>query len=259
MYVTLLFACFLDYCGLNHSQWIAGGGGPCREQLRICDYRQATQPQNNWVFTQFINFDEATGIFDEDIEIYVNASYQYIACINNERNGCDTLQTTVYRYETNGQVSNAARVNPANYLSNEVSVLDLAASENSGIRIDTFRPSSSATGFYLGVQDTGTCGSIERITAYYLVCPKLIQGLVTLPEIPLPHAGSLTPITRNAVCAANSRRLQQVSLVRSAFADGSCVTNAACACEPGYRNVPVSGSTEERCEGIYQTFLLYIC
>ena len=180
----------------------------------------------------------------------MNATYQYISCINNARRGCDTLQTTVYRYETNGQVGNAARVNPANYLSNEVVVLDLTANENSGIRIATFRPSSSATGFYLGVQDTGTCGSIERITAYYLVCPKIIQGLVTLPEIPLPRAGSLTPIPGNAVCAANSRPLQQVSLERRAFADGRCVSNAACACEPGYRNVPVSGSTEERCEGI---------
>ena len=230
-------------CELDLSQWIAGGGGSCREQLRICDYRQATQPQNNWVFTQFINFDEAR-------EIYVNTTYQYISCINNARIGCDTLQTTVYRYETNGQVGNAARVNPANYLSNEVVVLDLTANENSGNRIATFRPSSSATGFYLGVQDTGTCGSIERITAYYLVCPKIIQGLVTLPEIPLPRAGSLTPIPGNAVCAANSRPLQQVSLERRAFADGRCVSNAACECEPGYRNVPVSGSTEERCEGI---------
>ena len=232
-------------CGLNLSQWIAGGGGSCREQLRICDYRQETQPQSNWVFTQFINFDEAR-------EIYVNASYQYISCINNARRGCDTLQTTVYRYETNGQVGNTARVDPANYLSSEkrVVVLDLTANENSGIRTNTFRPSSSPTGFYLGVQDTGTCGSIERLTAYYLVCPKIIQGLVTLPEIPLPRAGTLTPITRDAVCAANSRQLQQVSLVRRAFADGRCVTNAACECEPGYRNVPVSGSTEERCEGI---------
>ena len=244
LYVCHIVVCWtITRCGLYLSQWIAGGGGSCREQLRICDYRQETQPQNNWVFTQFINFDEAR-------EIYVNATYQYISCINNARRGCDTLHTTVYRYETNGQVGNAARVNPANYLSNEVVVLDLTANENSGNRTNTFLNSSSATGFYLGVQDTGTCGSIERITAYYRVCPKIIQGLVTLPEIPLPRVGSLTPINRTAVCAANSRQLGQVSLERRAFANGSCVTNASCACEPGYRNVPVSGSTEERCEGI---------
>ena len=229
-------------CGLYLSQWIAGGGGSCREQLRVCDYRQATQPQDNWVFTQFINFDEAR-------EIYVNASYQYIACINNERNGCDTLQTTVYRYETNGQVSNAARVNPANYLSNEVSVLDLAASENSGIRIDTFRPSSSATGFYLGVQDTGTCGSIERITAYYRVCPGMRDGLLTIPEVPLPPMSSGGSVTKEATCAANSFNI--ASLTVTATTD-ACSTDAMCLCNTGFHSEVVEMMPEliKECQGM---------
>ena len=219
------------------SQWNAGGGGSCREQLRICDYTADTQPQNNWVFTQFINFDEAR-------EIYVNASYQYIACINNERNGCVTLQTTVYRYETNGQVSNTERVNPANYLSNEVVVLDLTAGKNSGRRIDTFRPSSSASGFYLGVQDTGTCGSIERITVYYLVCPRRTEDLVTIPEIPRPPINVNTPIGESASCASDSTGS---NLQLTCAADGTFVGSPVCLCNPGHEFVSSGGSAS--CQG----------
>ena len=218
-------------------QWFAGSGGSCREQLRVCDYQQPTQPQNNWVFTQFISFNEAT-------EIYVNASYQYSACISNARRGCNTLQTTLYRYERSG-ANNATRVIPANYLPNEVQVLSLMSNENTVMRTATFRPSATANGFYLGVLDTGTCGTIVRITAYYRVCPEIIQGLVTLPEIPLPHTGSLQPITRNAICADNSS-----IFIQRAFADGRCETIASCACDPGYRNVSVPRSSEERCQGI---------
>ena len=227
---------------LSPSQWKAGGGGSCREQLRICDYGQDTQPQNNWVFTQFINFDNAT-------EIFVNASYQYIACISNEHNGCDTLQTTVYRYETNGQVSNAARVNPANYLSNEVSVLDLAASENSGRRIDTFRPSSSATGFYLGVQDTGTCGSIERITAYYRVCSGRRDGLLTIPEVPRPPMNSIDPVSEEATCAANSFDIASLNVTATTDA---CSTVAMCLCNTGFHSEVVQMMPEliKECQGM---------
>lgn len=140
-------------------QWIPGGGGSCRQHLRICDYPQPLQPQSNWVFTQFINFEEST-------EIYVNTSYQYFSCVHSAHRGCSTLQTTLYRYETNGEVDNSARVNPANYLPNEVQVLSLPANQVSETKTTTFLSSATARGFYLGLLDTGTCGSIERITAY---------------------------------------------------------------------------------------------
>ena len=223
----------LDYNTLSAlylSQWIAGGGGSCREQLRICDYRRPIQPQNNWVFTQFINYLEAT-------EIFVNASYQYISCINNARRGCSVLHTTAYRYETNRRVGNIARVNPANYLPNEVAVLYLADDENSGNTIATFRPSSSAAGFYLGVQDTGTCGSIERITAYYRVIPSRTDGLIEYPEIPLPPVRSSDTITRSAVCAPHS--INSSNLELSADSNGIVEGDPSCLCDPGYQLKPL--------------------
>ena len=177
-------------------QWFPGSGGSCREQLQICDYFQPTQPQNNWVFTQFISFDEAT-------EIYVNASYQYSACISNARRGCNTLQTTLYRYERNGR-NNAKRVNPVEYVQNEVLVLSLTSDQNSKIRTASFRPSASANGFYLGLLDTGTCGSVVRITAYYRVIPSQTDELIYYPEIPLSPVGSSNRSTRFATCAADS-------------------------------------------------------
>ena len=218
-------------------------GGSCREQLRICDYEEDTQPQNNWVFTQFISFDEAT-------EIFVNVSYQYRACISNADNGCNTLQTTLYRYERNG-ANNAARVIPANYLSNEVQVLSLMSNENDVTRTATFRPSATANGFYLGLQDTGTCGSIARITAYYFVCPGSTDDLVTIPEIPRPRVGSTTPITSTASCASDSTGSD---LQLSCAADGTFVGSPVCLCNPGYEFV----SNSATCRGEYSWFIIQV-
>ena len=219
-------------------QWFAGSGGSCREQLRVCDYTQDSQPQNNWVFTQFISFDEAT-------EIYVNASYQYSACISNARRGCDTLQTTLYRYERSG-ADNAERVIPANYLPNEVQVLSLMSNENTVMRNDTFLPSATANGFYLGLLDTGTCGSIVRITAYYQVCPGGREGLLTIPEVPLPPMSSTDSVTRNANCASNSHNT--TSLKVTATTD-SCSTIAMCLCNTGFHSVVQPDGTKE-CQGM---------
>ena len=224
-------------------QFFAGSGGSCREQLRICDYLQPTQPQNNWVFTQFISFDEAT-------EIYVEASYQYSACISNANRGCDTLQTTLYRYERSG-ANNAARVIPANYLPNEVLDLSLMSNQNTVTRNNTFVPSATANGFYLGLQDTGTCGSIVRITAYYFVCPGSTDDLVTIPEIPRPRVGSTTPITSTASCASDSTGS---ALQLSCAADGTFVGSPVCLCNPGYEFV----SNSATCEGEYSWFILQV-
>ena len=70
-------------------------------------------------------------------------------------------------YEPEDSSLNNERINPANYESNPLAVLGLEDDQVRGEKLFRFKPSSNASGFYLGIEGTGTCGSIERITVYY--------------------------------------------------------------------------------------------
>ena len=225
-------------CTCHPLQWIAGSGGSCREQLRICDYRRPIQPQNNWVFTQFINYLEAT-------EVFVNVTYQYISCVNNARRGCSTLYTTAYVYEPEDSRTNNGRTDPANYESNHPEVLGIDDGEGRGEKLFTFKPSSNANGFYLGIQDTGTCGSIERVTVYYRIIPSRTDGLIYYPEIPLPPVESTDTITRTAVCAPHSTGF---NLTLTADSRGVVEGDPSCLCDPGYQFESLAGGGAE-CTG----------
>ena len=225
-------------CGVYPLQWTAGSGGPCQEHLLVSDNDQPTQPQNNWVFTQFITFDEAT-------EIFVKVDYQYIRCSRNASTVCNILPTL---YERNS-ADEAMRINTANY--NELEKLGIIGSDFSGVRTFTFLPSINANGFYLGLQDTGTDSSIERMTAYYRVCPGRNEGLLMIPEVPLPPMNSTKPVTRTASCASNS--YNTTSLKVTATID-SCPTAAMptysiCLCNTGFHSVVQSDGPME-CQGI---------
>ena len=164
----------------------------------------------------------------------MDVTYDYTSCVTNRAQGCDTLQTTMYRYERNGP-DDAARTNPDNYLPNELQVLS-ADNRGTFTRTFTFRPSANINGFYLGVQDTGTCGTINRITVYYRVCPARSIGLGMTFDIPFPPAGSaLTPgiIT----CARNSTA---VNPEVSCAADGTFAGNPDCRCDPGFESMTAS-------------------
>lgn len=70
--------------------------------------------------------------------------------------------------------------------------------------------------FYLGVRDEGTCGSVVRVIAYYLVCPTREQGLVSYTdhEFALPVRSS-SNIKYNAGCADNAHNVTTVEVVAS--------------------------------------------
>ena len=165
----------------------------------------------------------------------MDVTYDYTSCITNQGNGCNTLQTTMYLYERNG-ADNTARTNPANY-NNELGVLS-ADNRGTFTRSFTFRPSANINGFYLGVQDTGTCGTINRITLYYRVCPARSIGLGTTLDIPFPPAGSV-PTLGNIMCARNSTA---VNPVVSCAADSTFAGNPDCRCDPGFESMATSCS-----------------
>jgi hypothetical protein len=144
----------------------------------------------------------------------------------------------LHHYDTN-TLSETQRINPTNYQPYN------GTSENSRLEQDQVntntdttiigrfrRPANSYT--YLGLQDIGTFGIIDRIIMYYEVCPGRVEGLVTYPEVPhpgiLPGASSRT--TRLARCAEHSHNT--TSLETYAYQDGRCDQRVTCECDAGY-------------------------
>ena len=144
----------------------------------------------------------------------------------------------MYMYEPEDSSSNNGRTDPTNYESNPLAVLGIDDGEGRGEKLFRFKPSSNANGFYLGIEDTGTCGSIERVTVYYRIIPSRTDGLIYYPEIPLPPVGSPDTITRTAVCAANSTGF---NLELTADSRGIVEGDPSRLCNPGYQFENLTG------------------
>ena len=148
----------------------------------------------------------------------------------------------MYTYELEESDSNNGRTSPANY--DPLAILGLEDGQGSGEEMFTFLPSHNDDGFYLGIKDTGTCGSIERITVYYRVIPSRTDGLIEYPEIPLPPVRSSDRITRVASCAVDSTGS---NLELTANSGRVVEGNPSCLCNPGYQ----FESLVAECTGMY--------
>ena len=205
-------------------QWRTSFGGLCAAQPRSCDFREST-PQDNWFFTQYIRYIDAT-------EVFVNITANFQECRLNP--SCTQLYVDMYRYERNGVDATAARTTTNYQIVRRIEQPSDFIGQQYNASF-SFTPSGSTNGFYLGFRDTGTCVNILHIQVYYRISPRRTDGLMTHPEIALPRAGSSGSMTAMAVCAANSANL--TSLLLTCFANGSCVVVASCACVPGYEYV----------------------
>ena len=210
-------------------QWRSSFGGLCAAQPRSCDFREGT-PQDNWLFTQYIRYIDAT-------EVFVNFTANFQECRLNP--SCTQLYVDMFRYQRNAVDATAAR-NTANYQ------LVQRIEQPNGFPEQQYAASFSITpgntnGFYLGFRDTGTCVNILRLQVYYRISPRRTVGLVTYPEIALPRQGSSGSATAVATCPDNSRNL--TSLQVTCFADGRCVDVASCACVPGHEYMAGAGGS----------------
>ena len=210
-------------------QLAQGGGGTCTYQIRVPNtYR--TAGQSNWIFTQAIEYIDA-------VELIVNATVRFSLC--SQRPDCANDYVILHRYDTN-TLSEIHRIDPDNYQPY------LGNSQNSRLRqdqgdisadttiIDRFRRPSNLNYTYLGIQDIGSSGNIQRIFLYYEVCPGKVEGLVTYPEVPHPGElqGSLSRTTRLASCAKNAHNA--TNLKTYAYSDGRCEQSVTCVCDAGY-------------------------
>ncbi len=200
-------------------------------QMRSCRYQGG--PQDNWLFSQYISYEEAN-------EIFFDVSYRFAECQQQQSAGCTRDYVTVYSYSRNGVASANQRVDTSNYqpLFGTAASSRLQQSPNTAsTQMETLaftRPTSN-DGLYLGLRDEGTCGSVIRIIMYYVVCPGRTVDLVTYPEAAVPVRAS-SDIVFEAVCAPNSHAATTLEVVAS-HSTSTCTdratAGAACECDDG--------------------------
>ena len=134
-------------------------GGLCAAQLRSCDSRVGT-PQDNWFFTQYIRYIDAT-------EVFVNITANFQECRLNP--SCTQLYVDLYRYERNGVDATAARTTTNYQL---VRRIEQPSDFIGQVYMTSFSFTPGDTnGFYLGFRDSGTCVNILRLQVYYSTLP----------------------------------------------------------------------------------------
>ena len=207
-------------------------GGLCTRALTVCPSNfMPTGSEDNWVFTSYTSYGSAK-------EIFVNVTYSYPTCFGN----CHPY-VTLYRYDTSVPVPPAGRITTSNYhllIGSETTSRFGSASTTTMIQETGVPRSSSFTGFYLGIRDTGTCGfPVQRVIIYYKVCEAKTGKLVTLPEeaLPLESAGSGV---YSGGCVPNAHAVTSL-MVDINSVTGSCTERATggarCECDAGYYRV----------------------
>jgi hypothetical protein len=209
-------------------QWEVSGGA-CTQSLSACTFQGG--PQQNWAFSQFINYQTAN-------EIFFDIRFRFTRCRDDPE--CSNDFVTLYRYDADD--SSSDRENTENYkplLGENSSRLQQPPSPARGVKttLSSLRPEPRRRGFYLGVLDTGNCGTVDRIIVYYTVCHARQNELVLYPKVGNPPRDGPDMIFQ-AECAPNAHNV--TSLDVKAFSENrTCLDvvpgGARCECDAGYQ------------------------
>ena len=190
-------------------QWQQGAGGICRFQTRVCGWRQngVIVSQNNWLFTQHICSDFDSNIYNYDVTIHVEAIYSLQSCRLRQR----CIQSfNLLHYITNSQqlpsTSGNGYINTQNYV--KFAVPEGPVSSVTYTNTYNFTLPPSYTGFYIAVQDIGSCIALSRLRVYRNNCKSRQVGLVLYPDAPAPVNGSANitiGCVENAVVSGSPR------------------------------------------------------
>ena len=209
-------------------QWDESLGGSCTRSPRACSFEQL--PQNNWLFTQYISYLNAK-------EVIFNISYIFSECQNHP--DCNNDYVTLYHYQTN-TANETGRRRTANYrpllgstMESRLQQQDRTSRVNLRLTLPT---SNRPNGFYLGIQDDGTCGNLERIIVYFQVVQGRQEQLLTCPDVALPPLGSTSTSQETCTCAENAGPASS-TLNRVCDVNGMCNEDQNCGCSPGFELV----------------------
>ena len=151
---------------------------------------------------------------------------------------CTTRYFTLYRFDTEMLASNSRDiVDTENYVplfgTLENSRLEpTSTSSSSSFNQILYLNRPSATGFYLGIQDTGSAGSLGRILVHYLVARGRTEDLLTCPDVPLPPQDGTA--TNTELCSCEENASPVTSLSRTCTVSGVCNEDQVCACSEGH-------------------------
>ena len=185
--------------------------------------------QNNWLFTQHIHKDFDSNVYNYPVQIRVEITSALRNC--GEQNGCKPW-FHIHNYITNmlqlPSTVGLGFMNTGNYTQ-----IWEARPNNRYIRITiTFTLLPSQTGFYIGIQDTGTCVGISRIRVYRNNCKSIQSGLVLYPDAPAPVSDS---VNINIQCVDNADVSGSARVTCSS--DGRWgPQNPVCRCRLGYED-----------------------
>lgn len=236
--------------------WESFLGGVCSSVPYVCGLIFSDDLDvlhDNWMFSQFISYTNAN-------ELFFNVTYDFTGCPDDFDFYCSTGYVTLYRYDRNTKANKKTQTNILNYVytpmfgTEESSRLEQSGSSGTVSKLIRMDRPDNFNGFYMGIRDEGTCGSINRMIIYYLVCPARVVGLVNYNEAALPSQSSSNTMF-NAVCAPNAHNVTSLE-VTIFSATGTCEDNAfggaRCECNPGYFK-----SNPTTCQGKMVVFILH--
>ena len=166
----------------------------------MCGWRREGALQNNWLFTQHIHKDFNPNIYNYPVEIHVEITHALGRC--GVRVACNPLY--VHNYITNTMqlpsTLGSGFMNTQHYRNIGVFEQSSRISLTFVVTLNfTLQPSQ--TGFYIAVQDNGTCGGISRMRVYRNNCKSFQSGLVLYPDAPAPVSDS---VNINIQCVDNA-------------------------------------------------------
>ena len=199
----------------------------------MCGWIREGALQNNWLFTQHIHKDFDPNTYNYPVEIHVEITHALQSC--REQQGCNP-RVYVHNYITNTiqlpSTEGAGFMNTQRYTEMGVLQPDVIAAVFVATLNLILEPSQ--TGFYIALQDNGTCFGVSRITVFRNNCKSFQRGLVLYPDAPAPVSDS---VNINIQCVANSRSVpgQNTALCHSSGEWGT--ETPMCKCNPGYEAV----------------------
>ena len=189
-------------------------------------------PQDNWLFTQHIRQDFDPTTYDYDVTIHVQTTYSVQFC--RERQGC-RLGFNLLHYFTDSvqlpSTEGSGHMNRQNY--QKFAEPYAQSSSRTYTNTYNFTLPSSSTGFYIAVQDTGSCIYLSRLRVYRNNCKYQEIGLVVYPNAPAPVFGSFDidiGCVENAAVSGSPRV--------TCTSDGQWGPEMpVCQCKLGYENI----------------------
>ena len=197
----------------------------------MCGYRREGTPQSNWLFTQHIRKDFNPNIYNYPVEIHVEITHALRSC--RERLGCNP-RVYVHNYITISMQlpSTLASGFMNTQLYRNIGVLQPSEVSLTFVVTLNFTLQPSQIGFYIAVQDNGTCAGISRIRVYRENCISFQRGLVLYPDAPAPVSD---PVNINIQCVDNA--VVSVSARVTCGSDGRWgPQNPVCQCRLGYED-----------------------